>query len=91
MPEPHKYKISIPVVIGIIILCVAPSYYNNRALYIAILTLGSAFMVVDAMGYIHAKGYSKWLGLLILVNYIGIAILVFLPNRLKKTLSDKHK
>jgi hypothetical protein len=52
--------------------------------------IGAAFMLLGfgifAWGFVSGcvgKGYSRWLGLLSLLNIIGVAILIALPDKCK--------
>jgi hypothetical protein len=46
--------------------------------------LGLGFFVWGCMSYAEGKGHSKWLGFLGLLSFIGLLILVCLPDHHKQ-------
>jgi len=90
MLNKNNKRVSIAVIFSISMLCVAPMFKTNIVLYLTLMGFGSLLLVVCFMKYIEAKGYSRWLGLLVLIKYIGLIVLVFLPDRCTKVSSQAN-
>lgn len=45
--------------------------------------VGLVLWICGCVNYAEGKGHSKWFGLLGLLSFIGLAILVFMPDRNK--------
>lgn len=81
MLQKHKNGTNIGVLVGLA-LQIGAGYVASPAsvlLYVA----GWAVFIWGCTEYARGKGHSPWFGLLGLLSFIGLIVLVFMPDRHK--------
>jgi hypothetical protein len=87
LPE-KKTKTNIGIGVSIVIDIVAHFVPHTgrvaATLGLILLLIGLGFFIWGCMNYAEGKGHPKWFGFLGLGSFIGLFILVLLPDRTKK-------
>jgi len=71
--------------VGMSLQLLSGIYFHKPIIFWPIFISGSILLLFYFRQYVADKGYAQWWAALILLGYLGLIILVLLPNRGKHT------
>jgi len=83
LPE-NKTNTNIGVGLGFLLEILGRFVLGGSWIGLLLVLVGVVLFIWGCMNYAVGKGHSKWLGLLGLLSFIGLIILVILPDHHKE-------